>query len=70
MTETLRFVQVGKQDIRFGTGTFEITLADGRVVVVNEVDLQAIIAEQWPTTKLRLLDTTGTLIHEIGRAHV
>lgn len=66
MTETLRFVQVGKQDIRFGTGTFEITLADGRVVVVNEVDLQAIIAEQWPTTKLRLLDTTGTLIHAFG----
>lgn len=68
MTETIRYTQVSRQDIRFGTGTFEITLADGRVVVVNEVDLQAIIAEQWPTTTFRLLDSTGTLIHAFGAA--
>lgn len=39
MTETIRYGLVGKEDIRIGRGTFIATLADGRVVTLNEVDL-------------------------------
>lgn len=42
MTEVLRYTQLGKEDIRFGTGTFQVVLADGRKVTLNEVDIGAI----------------------------
>ena len=66
MTETIRFTPVGEQDIRFGTSTFEITLADGRVVVMDEVDVAALITQFWTTTFLRLVDSNSTLIHAFG----
>ena len=34
-TETIRYTQLGEEDVRFGTGTFEIILADGRKVVIS-----------------------------------
>jgi hypothetical protein len=39
MTEILRFGLIGAQDIKFGTGTFEVRLADGRTVTLDEVNL-------------------------------
>ncbi len=41
--ETIRYSPVGKEDIAFGTGTFEVTLADGRVVMLSQVDIGAIL---------------------------
>ncbi|HYE89532.1 MAG TPA: hypothetical protein VEA38_00875 [Terriglobales bacterium] len=38
MTETIRYSLIGAQDIKFGTGTFEVTLADGRVVVLEAIN--------------------------------
>src|SRR3972149_6151484 len=35
--ETLRFGLIGRQDIRVGTGTFEVELADGRIVTLQEL---------------------------------
>jgi hypothetical protein len=37
--ETIRFSPIAAQDIRFGTGSFEVILADGRTVTVDEVDI-------------------------------
>ena len=45
MPETVRFSLIGKQDIRFGKGTFEVTLADGSVVILEEVNIGRIIAD-------------------------
>ena len=66
MTEVIRYTPIGKQDIRFGTSTFEVTLADGRVVTLDEVDVAAIITTYWPTATLRLVDVNGTLLHAFG----
>lgn len=38
MTETIRFSLLGASDVKFGTGTFEVTLADGRVVVLEAIN--------------------------------
>lgn len=38
MTETIRFSLIGAQDVRFGTGTFEVVLADGRVVILEAIN--------------------------------
>src|ERR1051326_3361373 len=42
--ETIRYSQISRDDIRFGHTQFEVTLADGRVVMLNEVDLGYVIA--------------------------
>lgn len=42
-TEVITYSRIGKEDIRFGKGTFEVVLADGRKVTLTEVDLGAII---------------------------
>jgi hypothetical protein len=42
-TEVITYSRIGKEDIRFGTGTFEVVLADGRKVTLNEVDIGAIL---------------------------
>jgi len=39
MAETIRYGLIGKQDLNLGVGTFEVTLADGRVVVLDKIDL-------------------------------
>src|SRR3990167_3353408 len=56
-TETIKYSQLGLQDIRFGTGTFEITLADGRKVVLNEVDIGDILSDATKSTRVVTLDT-------------
>ena len=35
--ETINFRPIGLEDIKFGSSSFEVTLADGRVIVLNEV---------------------------------
>lgn len=37
MVETLRYSQIGRQDLRVGRGQFEVTLGDGRVVTMDEI---------------------------------
>jgi hypothetical protein len=37
MTETIRYSLIGAQDIKFGTDSFEVQLADGRVVVLEAI---------------------------------
>lgn len=66
MTETIRYALISKQDLRLGTGTFEVTLADGRRVTLDEVDLAAILNEFFVDSPIRLKDTNGTLIHAFG----
>ena len=67
MTETIRYTPIGTEDIRFGTSSFEVTLADGRVVSLSEVNVMALIAELYAAgTAFRLLDSNGTLIHAFG----
>ena len=43
-TETIRFALIGKQDLRIGTGKFEVTLADGRKALLDEVNLADLIS--------------------------
>jgi len=45
--ETIKYSLISKQDLKLGTGTFEITLADGRVVTVDEIDVGKLL-EQFP----------------------
>lgn len=45
MAETIRFSLIGREDLRRGTSTFEVTLADGRVVTLNEIDITAFTAK-------------------------
>ena len=37
MTETIKYSKIGLEDLRRGEGTFEVTLADGRVVTMSEI---------------------------------
>ena len=45
MTETIRFSQLAEEDIKFGAGSFEVQLADGKVVTLSEANLGRILAE-------------------------
>lgn len=45
--ETIKYSLISKQDLKLGTGTFEITLADGRIVTVDEVDIGKLL-EKYP----------------------
>src|SRR5688572_25181686 len=42
-TEVITYSRIGREDIRFGKGTFEVVLADGRKVTLSEVDIGAIL---------------------------
>lgn len=42
--ETIRYTQIYRQDLALGTGQGEVTLADGRVVTMDRIDLVAIEA--------------------------
>jgi len=67
VTETIRYTPIGKQDLRLGTSSFEVTLADGRVVVLDEINVLALITTYWSSTNtLRLVDSNDTLIHAFG----
>lgn len=57
MVETIRYGLIGKQDIRRGLGTFEVELADGRIVTLDELGVEV------PSSTLALLPLAS-----IGRA--
>lgn len=77
-TEVIRFSQLGEQDIRFGIGTFEVILADGRKVTLSEVDVGAIlnaaarstqaltIVSLGTTSFIRYTDSNGQVLHAFG----
>ena len=45
MAETIRYSRLGREDLNLGTGTFEVRLADGRVVVLTQIDIGAILSD-------------------------
>jgi len=79
-TETIKFTQLGTEDVRFGTGTFEVVLADGRKVVLNEVDIGELLNDSTKSTQaieivsllttsfIRYEDSNGQVLHAFGSA--
>lgn len=59
MTETLRYSLLGKQDIRTEprSGTFEVTLADGRVVTLNSLDVAHYVSDAYTAATVPDQDT-------------
>lgn len=73
--ETIKFSRIGKEDIKTGRATFEVTLADGSVVTLSEVNLDSfdkVLSEDdasvSSTTNLLTLrhTTTGTPAAGLG----
>ena len=67
--ETIKYSLISKQDLKLGTGTYEITLADGRVVTVEEVDIGKLL-EQYPVKSYATtsdLPTTGVAAGSLAR---
>ena len=59
--ETIRYSLIGKQDLKLGTGTFEVQLADGRIIAMDEINVGKLL-EQFPiqtSATVALLPTTG-----------
>lgn len=56
MTEIIRYSRIGKEDINFGMGTFEVRLADGRVVTLSQVDLGVLLSDATISTRTVTLD--------------
>lgn len=50
--ETIRYSPIGKEDISFGIGSFEVTLADGRMAMLTQVDVGALLNAGVSTTNL------------------
>lgn len=79
-TEVIRFTQLGEEDVRFGLGTFEVVLADGRKVTLSEVDVGAIVNQAAKSTQaltivslvttsfIRFTDSNGQVLHAFGSA--
>ena len=68
-TEVIRYTQLGEEDIRFGLGTFEVTLADQRKVTLSEVDIRALSNDTAKSTQiLRYTDSDGQVLHAFGSA--
>ncbi len=71
MSETIRYTRLGQQDLNLGTGTFEARLADGRVVVLSQIDLGAILSNPALSSRDLVLDTlTATTITISGGGSV
>lgn len=56
MTEVIRYSRIGEEDINFGTGTFEVKLADGRVVTLQQVDVGDLLSDASKSTRTITLD--------------
>jgi hypothetical protein len=68
-TEVITYSRIGKQDLNLGIGTYEVILADGRKVMLDKVDLGAILADTALATPLpstALSYTTGTWTPSVG----
>jgi hypothetical protein len=75
--ETIQYGKIGEEDIKTGRSTFEVTLGDGRIATLNEVNLDSfdkLLSEEDSTTNgvttvLTLRHTTtGTPAANIGTA--
>ena len=67
--ETIRYSLISKQDLKLGTATFEVVLADGRTVQVDEVDIGKLL-EQYPIKSYAtaiLLPTTNVAKGSLAR---
>lgn len=76
MAETIRYTRLGKEDLNFGTGTFEARLADGRVVTLSQINLALILSDPALSSRSISLDAitvqallTSTLF-VVGTLHV
>lgn len=79
-TEVIRYTQLGEEDVRFGLGTFEVVLADGRKVTLSEVDVGALLNDATKSTQalalvsllttsfIRFTDSNGQVLHALGSA--
>ena len=79
-TEVIRYSMMGEEDIRFGLSTFEVVLADGRKVVLSEVDIGALLNDAAKSTQaltvvsimttsfIRFTDSNGQVLHALGSA--
>lgn len=79
-TEVIRFTQLGTEDVRFGLGTFEVILADGRKVTLSEVDVGELLNDATKSTQaleivsllttsfIRFTDSDGQVLHAFGSA--
>ena len=77
-TEIIRFTQLGEEDIRFGLGTFEVVLADGRKVILSEADIGALLNDSTKSTQaltlvsvlvtsfIRYKDSNDQVLHAFG----
>jgi hypothetical protein len=73
--ETIQYGKIGEEDIKTGRSTFEVTLGDGRIATLNEVNLDSfdkILSEDDATTNAVVASltvrhtTTGTPAANIG----
>jgi len=55
--ESIRYSLLSRQDLKVGTGQFEITLADGRIVSVDEIDIGKLLE----LTPIKTYATTADL---------
>ena len=63
--EIIRYSPVGKEDLNLGVGTFEVRLADGRVVVLTKIDVGALLNDATISTQnlsLGTLTLTGLTV--------
>ena len=79
-TEIIRYTLLGEEDIRFGLGTFEIVLADGRKVTLSEVNVGALLNDSNKSTQaltlvsllttsfIRYKDSNDQVLHAFGSA--
>ena len=56
--ETIKFSPIGKQDLRIGNGKFEVTLADGSTVLLDDVDIGYLSGDSF--TEANLPPPTGS----------
>ena len=55
--EIIRYTAVGKEDLNLGIGTFEVRLADGRVVTLTKIDVGALLNDSSISTQALSLTT-------------
>lgn len=55
--ELIRYSLLGKEDLNFGKGTFDVRLADGRVVTLSQIDVGAILGNSALSTQVMTLLT-------------
>ena len=65
MTEVIRYSRMGEEEINFGLATFEVRLADGRVVVLSQVDLGALLSDAAKSTRILSLDSISLALGQI-----